>query len=83
MAVGRPLFKGPSLFLPSAFISFHIAQSLHNIVKVSQVEWELHTKFIREAALLSHKDPLAFQTPAQRGAWVQLDPALPLDFVTA
>lgn len=59
MAVGRSLFKGPLLSLPSAFISFHIAQSLHNIVKVSQVEWELHTKFIREAVLLSHKDPLA------------------------
>lgn len=59
MAVERSLFKGPSLSLSSAFTSFHIVQSFHNIVKVSEVEWELQTKIIREAVLLSHKDTLA------------------------
>lgn len=60
LAVVRSLFKGPLLSPPSAFTGSHTAESLHNTAKVSQVEWELQTKFIREALLLSHKDTLAF-----------------------
>lgn len=60
IAVVRPLSKGPLLSFPNAFTGFHIAQNLHNTVKMSQVEWELQTKFMREALLLSHRDSLAF-----------------------